>query len=185
MSDIEEIKSFIKSYDNERIYLWTDYMADSILHTARLLFHLTVPCNNIFIIDFPINVSGRVFYRMGEVPPIHVDEIAKHFNKLTDEDFTKFVELWRKIKSGNSMLRILDENGQILEKEESYYDSLIISYVTNEFQPVVRIIGDIFCDNPNVCDFFLDWRFKQLSLKKKIEIRGKFNYSLQYEVKIQ
>lgn len=186
MSDIEVIKTFIETYDNEKIYLWTDYTAYSILNTTRLLYHLKVPCNNIFIIDFPNNITGNIIHKTGEVAPPYVNEVTKCYTQLTDEKLSKFVQLWEKIKSGNSILKILDENGQIIEKEENYFDDLLISYCTNTFQSAARMIYNIYVDdrdNPNFNDSYLNWRLKHLSLQNKIEIRGNVNDGLKYEVK--
>jgi len=189
--DIENIKTFIENYENERIYLWTGYCASDILNTARLLCHLPAPCNNIFIIDFS-NVSvknrfGTVVYpkALYVTEPSQVGEIAKHFYQLTGENLSKLIQLWEKIKVGHSMLRILDKNGQILEKEETFFDSVLVSYCTNEFQKPARIIGQVLADiDFNVGDGFLNWRLKQLSLMNKIETRGSLNEMRDYEVKL-
>ena len=188
--DIEKIKTLVENYKNEKIYLWTGFCAYDFLSTARLLYHLPAPCSNIFIVDFS-NISvknrvGRVIYPkvLYVIEPSKVGEIVKHFHQLTDEKLSKFVKLWKKIKSGNSILKILDENGQILEKEETYFDLLLESYCTNEFQNPARIIGQVLVDiDFNVGDGFLNWRLKQLSMMNKIELRGMF-LMRDYEVKL-
>ena len=194
--DIETIKAFIENHENERIYFWTGYCASDILNTARLLYHLPSYCNNIFTIDFS-NVTvknrlGNVIYPkvLYVVEPSQVGEIAKHFYRLKGEKISKLIQLWEKIKVGRSMLRILDKNGQILENEETYFDSLLESFCTSEFQKATRIIGQALghlfhADHDFIGDMYLDWRLKQLSVMNKIEARGKLNGLMRdYEVKL-
>jgi len=194
--DIEIIKKLVENYKNEKIYLWTGFCASDFLNTARLLYHLPAPCSNIFIVDFSKfsfqNIFGQVVSpkMLSVTTPSQVCEIAKCFYQLTDEKLSQFVKLWKKIKSGNAIVRILDKNGQIIEKEETYFDSLLESFCTSEFQKAARIIGQALghlfhADHDFIGDMYLDWRLKQLSVMNKIEARGKLNGLMRdYEVKL-
>ena len=87
------------------------------------------------------------------------------------------------------MLWILDKNGQIVAKDETYFDSLLMSYCTNEFQAPARIIGQALghlfrTGHDFIGDGYLSWRLKQLVLMNKIEIRGKLEKMQDYEVKL-
>ena len=190
--DIKKIKTLIENYKNEKIYLWTGLTTYEILHTARLLYHLSVPCNNIFLIDFskiPPKKDGNEMYYLNTLSVMNYSEIKKlSFNQLTEEKLSYFVQQWEKVKSGNSILRILDENKQVLEVEETYYDSLLISCCIDEYRESARVIGDVlgrFINNYNyICDEYLNYRLKQLALTKKIEYRGKLGAMRNYEVKL-
>jgi len=174
--DIEKIKTLVKSYKNEKIYIWMGYSTvDEILNTARLLYHLPKPCNNIFIMDFLNYSPNGIPKNLGETCPSKVAEMAKHFYQLSEEGLTNFVQLWERIKAGSSVLRILDDDDQILEKEESYYDSIILSYCTDEFQSAASILGKSM-SAIYIHDCFLLWRMKQLILQGKIEARGNSSY---------
>ena len=189
--DIEVIKSFINSYKNERIYLWMGHCVSDILNTARVLSHLPIPCSNIFTIDFSnisvINRFGTVVYPQSlyMLDPSQVDIVSKRFYPLNDEALSELIHLWKRIKIGNSMMRILDKSGQIIEKDETYFDSLLEFYCTNEFQKSASVIGQVLVAiDFNVGDEYLNWRLKQLSLMNKIETRGKLNEMRDYEVKL-
>lgn len=190
--DIEMIKTFIENYKDEKINLWTGLAASEIISTTRLLYHLQPMCNNVFVFDFlnfPMkNIRGEVVYPrcLTATDLSRVDEIEKHFRQLKDEELYKFRKLWEKIKIENSLLWILDENGHIIEKDETYFDSFLISYCTHEFQHPARIIGHVLCDiDFNVGDSYLNYRMKQLALMNKIETRGRLNEMRDYEVKLQ
>ena len=192
--DVNAINALNKTYNNERIFLWTGFSSFDILQTARLLYHLKAPCTNIFIIDFQnitITMSeGHIYYPQitRGIPWVYIDEVSKQYYQLTDEKLSEFVQLWDRMKSGNSLFRILDKNGQILEKEIDFYDSFIMSCCTTEYESAASIIGGkIMYYTPNdlnVYPPFIEWRLKQLHLQNKIETRGDMNDVSRYEVKL-
>ncbi|MDR1172747.1 MAG: DUF1835 domain-containing protein [Bacteroidales bacterium] len=189
--DIDTIKTFIENYRNEKIYLWTGLAVSEIMNTARLLYHLQPNCKNVFVFDFlnfsMKNICGEVVYPrcLTATDLSRVDEVEKNFRRLTDEELSKFRILWEKVKSGNSLLWILDENGQIVEKDETWFDSFLLSYCTREFQHPAWIIGHTLCDvDFNIGDLYLNYRMKQLVLMNKLEIRGKLGEMRDYMVKL-
>jgi hypothetical protein len=190
--DIELIKTIIEHPEkNDKIFLWTGYCISEILSTARLLYHLPKLNKNIFITDFPNipvkNANGNIVYpiALAQTALSQVNGIAKHFKQLTDEELTSWRKLWGKIKLGNSMLRVFDKSGTILEKQETYFDAFLESYCTNEFQRPAKIIGQVLVDiDFCVGDSYLNWRLKQLSLMNKMEARGSLDKMRDYEVKL-
>ena len=194
--DIKKIKTLIENYNNENIYLWTGFRTCEILNTARLLSHLFVPCNNIFLIDFskvpPKKYENGMYYpdALGVLCFSEVKKLSlsKHFNQLTEEKLSYFVQQWEKVKLGNSILRILDENGQVSEVEETYFDSLLISCCTNEYKGAARIIGEVLGRHINshneIDDAYLNWRLKELALTKKVKKRGELKEIRDYELKL-
>ena len=189
--DIETIKTLIDNYKNEKIYLWTGLVASEIIHTSRLLYHLQPCSNNVFVFDFSNfsmkNIHGEVVCPrcLGATDLSRVDDVEKHFRQLTDEELSRFRKLWERVRFGNSLLWILD-SGQIVEKDEDYFDSFLLSYCTHEFQHPARIIGYTLCAvDFNVGDSYLNHRMKQLALMKKVEIRGELKQMRDYEVRLQ
>ena len=190
--DLEIIKNLIENPEKiDKIFLWTGSSASEILGTARLLFHLSKFNKSIFKVDFPNipvkNMRGDIIYpRVLTVLDLsQVNEFAKHFKLLTSEELTKWESAWEEIKSGNSMLKILDENDKIAEKDETYFDSFLESNCCDEFQLAARVVGKTLCDiDFNVGDSYLNWRLKQLFSMKRIEICGKLNKIRDYEVKL-
>jgi phage antirepressor YoqD-like protein len=190
--DIKILRTFVKDTEkSDRIFLWTGFDALEILGTARILYYLQKLDKNIFITDFPNipvkNIFGKTIYPTALVQTslTQVREIAKHFNRITDEKLTEWGQLWEKINAGNSMLKILDRSGEILETDETYFDALLESNCSNEFQNAARVIGKTLVDIYfNVGDGYLNWRLKQLCLMKKIESRGTLNEIRDYEVKL-
>lgn len=191
--DIEKIKTLLESInENNKVFLWTGIDPIDIISTARLLSHFPKSHNNVYIVDYS-NIAVKNEYGNTVFPRSlvttsleQVKVIAKKFKKMSNEEFIKWNKLWREIKKDTSQLRIIDKKGNIKGKEESYFDSLLESYCTKEFQKPARIIGAVLCDiDFNVGDGYLNWRLKQLVGKKKIEARGELNEMRDYEVKLR
>jgi len=188
----KDLKTLEHFETNDNIFLWAGYCASEILSTARFLYHLPKHKGNIFIADFPNipsnDVHGNVIYptSLTVCSLDNVSNVAKHFKQLTDEDITKWRKIWEKIRLGDSMLRVMNQNGEILEKDETYFDSVLMSYCTNEFQNSAKIIGTALCYDIDfaVGDGFVNWRLKQLVLNNKLEARGILNEIRDYEVKL-
>ncbi|MDL2244410.1 DUF1835 domain-containing protein [Parabacteroides sp. OttesenSCG-928-J18] len=189
--DIETIKSLVENYKNEKIYLWTGVSPLEIIQTARLLYHLKPDCNNVFTFDFynfsMKNVFGTVVYPncLGATDLSRVDDLDKHFCQLTEGKLSEYRKIWEKVKFGNSLLWILDENKQLVAKDETYFDSFLLSHCTDEYQKPAIVIGHTLCDTDfNVRDVFLAYRMKQLVLTGKLQIHGELKEMRDYEVKL-
>ncbi len=189
--EIETIKTLVENRKNEKIYFWTGVSASEIMHTARLLYHLNPNCNDVFVFDFHNfsmeNRNGEVVYPkcLGATDLSRVDNVKNHFHQLTEEELSEYRKLWEKVKFGNSLLWILDVNEELVAKDETYFDSFLLSYCTNEYQKPARIIGNTLCDTDfNVGDGFLAYRMKQLVLMGVIEIRGELKEMRDYEVRL-
>lgn len=191
-ADLVNIKTLMNNYSNENIYLWTGIDASEIIHTARLLYNLQ-PCgNNVYMFDFSI-FSQKNIYRQTVYPRVlkatdlnNVDDPEKYFRLLTEEELTSYMELWKRIKSENHPVWIL-ENNQIVGKDEDYFDSFLLSYCTNEFQSPAWIIGNVLCDIDFVVssDAFLNYRLKQLVNTNKLEARGEMKAIRDYMVRLK
>ena len=154
-----------------------------------MFFHLQPLLDNVFLFDFSNfsmkNIHGEVVYPrcLGATDLSRVEDPEKQFRQLTGEELFTFRKLWERVKSVNSLLWILDKD-QIMEKEETYFDSVLLSYCSHEFQSPARIIGYTLCDSDfNVGDSFLNYRMKQLALTGKVEFRGELRHMRDYEVR--
>ncbi len=188
--DIETIKMLVANYKNEKVYLWTGLVASEIISTSRLLYHLQPASSRVHLFDFSDfsmnNVRGEVIHPecLGVTDLYRVNDVGKYFRLLTEEELLTFRQLWERVKLGNSLLWIL-ENGRIVEKDETYFDSFLLSYCSHEFQHPARVIGHTLYDTVlNVGDSFLNYRLKQLILMKKVEHRGELKEMRHYEVRL-
>lgn len=79
---------------------------------------------------------------------------------------------WTSISQSNKLLRILNQ-GNVVNVEESYYDSFILSDCTEEFTPADQIVGNVMgtCGQ-SIGDAFLNYRVKGLVKLKELCFKG-------------
>ncbi|MDR0565660.1 MAG: DUF1835 domain-containing protein [Prevotellaceae bacterium] len=191
--DLATLKTLVEHYgDIDKIYLWTGCSASEIVATARLLYHLPVPAldRRIFMVGYPNvpvkSVYGDVIYPgiLAATAAFQVKEIAKSFRQLTGGELQERKTLWKRLAGGNSQLRVRGKNGEILEKDETYFDAFLEANCSSEFQSAARVIGQTLCDiDSGVGDGYLSWRLKQLSRNKKVETCGTLSEIRAYKVR--
>lgn len=189
--DLKRINSLVENPETiNDIYMWTGYSTSEIISTARLVSYLSDLNKNIFIIDFP-NIpvkrkDGITMYphSLIETNESQIKELAKHFYLISPNDLQKWEKIWKEIEQNNTMLRILDKDGIIREKDETYFDSFLLSNCNGEFQYAVKVIGRTLCDiSFSVGESFLNWRLKKLASAGKIETYGLLRNCREYEIK--
>lgn len=189
--DIEKLDEILSNEKSKTFYLWTGKNTRDIIGTARLISKLMKFNITIFITDFNKitikNLKGNSFSptSLVEIDSSQVHTIFKHFKKLEREQLIEWEELWRKVKTKNSLLRILANNREIKFKKETHFDNLLESFCNNEFQKTARVIAKTLLEiDFSVSDWFLNWRMKKLSEMKKLETNGELRDMRDYEVKI-
>ncbi|GGD14947.1 DUF3658 domain-containing protein [Hyunsoonleella pacifica] len=188
--DIEKIDKILKTENPKTFYFWTFKNALDIISTAKLITKLIEFNVTVFIIDFNEitlqNKKGNSFYPKSliEVNSPQVYQIFKNFKRVETEELVKWKNLWKKIESENSLLRILDNNGDIKSEKETYFDNLLKSFCSDEFKKSARIIGETLIESEfSIPDWYLNWRLKKLSEMKKIETIGELKDIRDYKVK--
>ncbi len=190
--DIDKIRMLADEPEkNGKIFLWTGVRASEILSTARLVCHLPETGAEILVPDFPNvpvkNICGETIYpaTLSVTAPEQVRDIFKSFKRVTDRQLSEWKKLWGESLSSDATLRIIDEHGHIAEKSEAYFDPVLESYCTDEFQKAARVIGRTLADTYfNIGDGYLNWRLKQLVASRKLEARGTLGMAREYEVRL-
>lgn len=190
--DIATITAIAEVADQiEDIYIWTGYDAAEMIATARVLNHLKSLDKRVYILDFSNvqvqNIVGQTVTpkSLVQTDSFQIKDVATHFKLQQSADINKWGELWMKtICSEDSLLRILDKKGRICHKQVDYFDAILLSYVTKEFQKSARVIGETLADiDFAVGDGYLNWRLKDLALHGVLEFRGKLIEIRDYEVR--
>jgi hypothetical protein len=132
----------------------------------------------------------KVFYlpEHGSRPPrlavtlgmLHHDTIAH--NKLWDlakplptTERLRYRELWGQLLSENAPLRVIGGD-RLVSAPISFFDSLLMSYVTDDWQKVSRVVGPAMVSQMDIVqtgDTFLAARINALAESGRLDIRGK------------
>jgi Protein of unknown function/Domain of unknown function (DUF1835) len=89
----------------------------------------------------------------------------------------RYREFWRQLRSENAPLRVIDGDS-LVSAPISFFDSLLMSYVTKDWQKVGRVVAPamVACVDDDIVqtgDMFLAARINSLAQNGRLEIRGK------------
>ena len=113
---------------------------------------------------------------------LHHDRIR--FNRLWDlaerlqqNARERYLDLWRQLRIENTRLRVLDGE-KLVSAPISFFDSLLMSYVTDSWQKVAQIVGQALVSPMDDCiigpgDIFLAARINALVKRGRLEFQGK------------
>jgi hypothetical protein len=88
----------------------------------------------------------------------------------------RYRDLWHQLRSENAPLRVID-GGQLVSAPISFFDSKLMSYVTDDWQKVARVVGHALASQMDDCilqagDIVLVARVDALVESGRLEIRG-------------
>lgn len=175
---IQEKLKTIGSHDT--IYIWLGNESNEYIWKCAILDFLKELDVNIYVVDWNNITSHTIrgeeykvdFLRICK--PENVEEALQNFRILTHEEKYSFIAIWNKILKNNADLRIL-KNEILVESNITFYDELLISRCTNEYQKCAYIVGMMLCDmweqkESGIGDSFLFERLEQLGSLGKLEI---------------
>src|ERR1700737_529572 len=89
----------------------------------------------------------------------------------------RYRDLWQQLRSENAPLRVI-EGGKLVSAPISYFDSMLMSCVTDNWQKVARVVGEALVARMDDCiiqpgDIFLIGRINALVESGRLEIQGK------------
>jgi hypothetical protein len=90
---------------------------------------------------------------------------------------TRYLDLWRQLRDENAPLRII-EGGNLVSAPISFFDSLLMSHATDDWQKVARIVGEVLVTEWDdgvfqTGDLVLAARVNALVESGRLECRGK------------
>jgi uncharacterized protein DUF3658/uncharacterized protein DUF1835 len=88
----------------------------------------------------------------------------------------RYHDLWQQLRSENAPLRVI-EGGKLVSAPISYFDPMLMSYVTDDWQKVARVVGEALVSRMDDCiiqpgDIFLTGRINALAESGRVEIQG-------------
>lgn len=115
---------------------------------------------------------------LGLLPPHKIleNDLLDRTEKLTSVLHARYRELWGRLRAENAPLRILSE-GELVSAPLSFFDPLLLSCATPEWQKAARIIGEALWESSTTSvlqtsDLVLCARARALADAGRLESRG-------------
>jgi len=181
--DLHLLRDIISSADRySSIYLWLGDDANEKITIARLLSYLkelSTPIHklNFHHVDFrnekgeKLNLGSLQVMRAENIPGV-----AKHFEKLSDDDIQSYATLWENIYQKQEIINLFNRSGKHIIGDETFFDPYLLKRCSDKPQRSSYIVGHALCDiwdefcDSSIGDLFLYHRLKALANKGKITI---------------
>jgi len=166
------------------LHLW---IGDSVMEQMALRYLVNrfqeIP---VFMVN-PSALLSTPAKRYPHVASCSPDELQKclpFLKPINNETKKKLCEEWEHIMKENGTLRIINE-GKIESVLANYYDELILSCTTRNYEKASKIIGNTMgLSNQIVGDFYITSRVFHLIREKTLDYRGDLKSIRDLEVKL-
>lgn len=91
--------------------------------------------------------------------------------ELSEEDRDRHQAEWRTLRNENASLRIV-QDGILVSAPLDYFDKLILGFVSSEWRPAMRVVGDAFYTIGVETDHFIDDLFTFSRLRALSRLGG-------------
>ncbi|AZQ61335.1 DUF1835 domain-containing protein [Flammeovirga pectinis] len=123
---------------------------------------------NIYVAE--VGSIDSEYKNVAEVDPILFTSLWRNWKCITSNQKVELIEDWNKL--GKQSLRIL-ENQSIIEVPFTYYDELLLSFLTTTFQSAGKVIGQTLSSiDQRISDTFIYFRVRNLITHQKVVYEG-------------
>ena len=174
------------------VWLWVAPLPADICMYLWAIKYLLKYANRAYVINIAglpfLDEEGKLFFPKS-ISEISAKELvkAKHLARpISKTEFETDGEEWEKLTTENTLIRIHEGGKKIIAKSEHFYDSVLLSFCTYQFQKASKIVGQaITKSNIPTGDLFLGWRLRKISETGKLIIQGDKTGKLKdFEVKL-
>ncbi len=132
--------------------------------------------HTINIIGLPfLNEKGQLFYpkNFSEVTPKEFMKTKRLLKKVTVAEYEVEGDEWTKLQSDGTWIRTYEGGKQISSRNLTFFDSLLTSSLTPEFQKGSKVVNEALKKSTQtVTHLFLEWRLRELVIDQSIMING-------------
>lgn len=172
--------------DGAALTLWHGDHASSVLWLQRLASVLPAQAR-IEMIDAsraPFAPYPGAIRALGQVAPARVAELQALTSALDAAALNALAAQWRENAARNSQLRRYRE-GRISHHAADFYDELLLSLCTGQWQPAPRIVGEAMEGADELLgDWFFAWRLRCLAQAGRLALQGEFDADLSFRVRL-
>lgn len=184
------IKSAFEKDGEEQLWIWIVPNSRDVCGYYWLISRLQDYKGKVFSIwlnNLPfINEKGQIFYPkyLSEIPAKEFLKAKKLALEVSPAIFETDPDEWKKMVAENKPLRLLDGAKKISGQDESFFDDDLIHSVPVNWQKSSKTIQQFLEKSKyTINENFLLWRLRELTSDQKIEAKGDWPDSDNFEVR--
>jgi hypothetical protein len=174
----------------EKVWIWAAQNKHDVSGYYWLMSQLKAFQGRIYILylnNLPfINEKGNIFYPewISHIQPKEMLKAKKLSRLITTSEFEVDPDEWTKLCNEEKGVRLLEGGKKLIQKDESFYDAELKSFISNDWQKASKIIHNFLHKAKHTTgDMFLLWRLKQLLATDVYDVQGEVKNMKDFEVK--
>jgi hypothetical protein len=181
MHDQEQIETLIpKALEEEEPFcLWlAPNIADVMAYIWLLPIFKKYPSvfHTINIIGLPfLNEKGQLFYptNFAQIPAKEFSKTKRLLKEVTPAEYEVEGDEWSRLQQDATWARCHDGGKKISSKENDFYDHLLKSALTPDFQKAHKVVNDAVKKSTQLIpSTFFEYRLRRLIQKEAIALQG-------------
>lgn len=195
VDDLERLLIISNEFYKEEkhtVYFWMAPTAPDIVTYYWLLFYLKNHRERFYVVNVGglpfIDEQGKLFYpkNISEIPSKELIKARKLARIITPSEMEVDIDEWEKIKTENAAIRTHEGGKKILSQQEGFYDSLLMSFCSHQYQKASKIIRQTLNKYAlPTGDLYLGFRLKQLALQGQLTLQGDTSKAInEWDVKL-
>lgn len=187
---VAELIEKLNANEDEKVWIWSAQNKHDVSGYYWLMSQLKAYQGRIHILylnNLPfINEKGQIFYPqwISEIQPKEMLKAKRLARPITTSEFEVDPDEWTKLCNEEKGVRLLEGGKKLIQKEVSFYDSELKSYISGDWQKASKIIHTFLNKAKHTTgDLFLLWRLKQLIATDVYDVQGNVKNMKDFEVK--
>jgi Domain of unknown function (DUF1835)/Protein of unknown function len=189
---VEELKEKLNNDPEEIIWIWAAQNKHDVSGYFWLVSRLKDYQGRIFILylnNLPfLNEKGNLFYpeNLFEIPAKEFVKAKKLERVITPGEFEVDPDEWTKLCNENKGIRLLEGGKKLVQEDYDYYDTVLKSLVTADWQKASKIIHTHLTKAKHTTgDAYLLWRLKGMIALDMFDVQGTVGKMKEFEVKLR
>ncbi len=193
VDDAKLVAAIIEKLQNEpeeKVWIWAAQNKHDVSGYYWLMSQLKDFQGRVYILylnNLPfLNEKGQLFYPewISSILPKEMLKAKKLARLITPSEFEVDPDEWNKICNEEKLVRLLEGGKKLIQKDETFYDSELKTFITGDWQKGSKIINQFLNKAKHTTgDMFLLWRLKTLLATDVYDVQGEIRNMKDFEVK--
>jgi hypothetical protein len=189
---VADLKERLDNDAEEFIWIWAAQNKHDVSGYYWMMSQLKDYQGRIFILylnNLPfLNEKGNLFYPVNlfEIPAKEFVKAKKLAREITSSEFEVDPDEWTKLCIENKGVRLLEGGKKLVQEDYGFYDSVLKSLVTPDWQKASKIIHTHLTKAKHTTgDAYLLWRLKWMIAQDMFDVQGTVGKMKEFEVKLK
>ena len=189
---ISQVSLELAKNDDAKVWVWMAPWPADICTYYWSLKYLGAYLSRFYVVNIAglpfLDEQGKIFFprSIGDIQPKELIKARRLARPVTPAELEVDGEEWNKLVAENSGIRIHEGGKRLISKSDTWYDSQLLSFCSQQYQKASKIVGQALAKfNIPTGDLYLGWRLRKLAEMGKLQLQGDMTKALKdFDVKL-